>query len=243
MTWAVEFYEEEDGSAPVEKFLAKLPREHRAKSLEIVKLLEEVGPTLAFPYSSQVKGKIRELRTQQGKDKISILYFGDKRRQFILLHAFIKRTEKLSEKDIETAERRMKKHERKTENPAGQKLKARGTRKHQRFPEEVSNMKVDEEGDFLEEGDLFNVKLDEEGNVSVQWKGEWGEGRMWGKVGEMVNFEGRALCGPLQVLAQQQEQIGDYPVKVQHQCEKQDECVARKLLDELEVGEGVSWIQ
>lgn len=43
MTWVVEFYEEEDGSAPVEEFLAKLPKQHRDKSLQIVKLLEEAG--------------------------------------------------------------------------------------------------------------------------------------------------------------------------------------------------------
>ena len=62
MTWAVEFYEEDDGSAPVEAFLAQLPREHRAKALAIVKRLEEAGPTLPFPYSSRVKEKIRELQ-------------------------------------------------------------------------------------------------------------------------------------------------------------------------------------
>jgi len=226
MAWTVDFYEEEDGSAPVEGFLAELPKKHRAKALAIVRLLEEAGPTLPFPYSSQVRGKIRELRTQQGKDRIRILYFADKERHFILLHAFIKRTGKLSQKDIQIAERRMKKHEQKTGNTAGRKLKARGAMKQRRFPKGVSN-----------------VKVDEEGNVTVQWIGEWGEGRMWGKVGEPVSFEGRALCGPLQVLPKQTEQIGDFPIEVKHQCERQDECVARELLDELEVAEGVSWVQ
>ena len=131
MPWTVEFYEEEDGRAPVEEFLAQLSKQHRNKALAIVRQLKEAGPTLPFPYSSQVKRKIRELRTQQGKDRIRILYFADKERRFILLHAFIKRTAKLSERDIETAERRMKKHERKIENPAGQKLKASGAKRHQ----------------------------------------------------------------------------------------------------------------
>src|SRR3990172_12817073 len=150
MTWTVEFYEEEDGSAPVEKFLAQLPREHRAKALAIVELLKEAGPTLPFPYSSQVKGKIRELRTQQGKDRIRILYFADKQRRFILLHAFLKRTEKLSEHDIGTAERRMKKHDQKTGNPAGQKLKARGAKRH---PTRIPLLDVLENPwlDFMEE--------------------------------------------------------------------------------------------
>jgi len=111
MTWVVEFYEEENGSVPVEDFLAQLPREQGAKAVTIIKRLEESGPTLPFPYSSQVRGKIRELRTQYGKGKIRILYFADRRRRFILLHAFMKRTEKLSAAEIEIAERRMMRHE------------------------------------------------------------------------------------------------------------------------------------
>lgn len=130
MTWAVEFYEEEDGNFPVEDFLAKLSKEHRRKAVAIVQRLKEAGPTLPFPYSSQVKGKLRELRTQYGKDKIRILYFADRQRRFILLHAFMKRTEKLSVTDIEIAERRMKQHERESGNPAGQKRKSMRAKSH-----------------------------------------------------------------------------------------------------------------
>ncbi|MBI4442921.1 MAG: type II toxin-antitoxin system RelE/ParE family toxin [Acidobacteria bacterium] len=115
MTWTVDFYEEDDGSAPVEKFLAQLPKEHRAKAVAIIKRLEEAGPTLPFPYSSHVRGKIRELRIQQGRDKIRILYFADKRRRFILLHGLIKGTQKLSKSNIETAEQRMNQHNRRLE--------------------------------------------------------------------------------------------------------------------------------
>jgi len=110
MAWTVEFYLAADRTAPVEVFLAGLPRTHRAKALAVVKLLEEVGLTLPFPYSSQVQGKIRELRTRQGKDRIRILYFGDPRQWFILLHGLIKRADKLSEADIAIAERRRKDH-------------------------------------------------------------------------------------------------------------------------------------
>ncbi|MFQ5695288.1 MAG: type II toxin-antitoxin system RelE/ParE family toxin [Terriglobia bacterium] len=111
MAWTVEFYAEEDGSAPVEGFLDGLPKKHRAKALAVIKLLEEHGVNLRFPYSSQVRGRIRELRTQLGKDKIRILYFGDSRRWFILLHGILKRTDRLGEADIRTADRRMRSHE------------------------------------------------------------------------------------------------------------------------------------
>ena len=110
MAWSVEFFVEVDGSAPVEEFLARLPKEQRAKALAIVRLLEERGPALPFPYSAQVRGKIRELRTQHGKNKIRVLYFADSRRSFVLLHGLVKRTDQLSENDIGTAERRMQSH-------------------------------------------------------------------------------------------------------------------------------------
>jgi len=61
--WAVEFYEDESG-CPVRQFLDELPAPQRAKLLALIRLLEEPGPTLPFPYSSQIRGKLRELRTR-----------------------------------------------------------------------------------------------------------------------------------------------------------------------------------
>ena len=130
----------------------------------------------------------------------------------------------------------MKQHERKIGKPGGHKPQATETRKHQHLP------KVEQRVEGLE-GEVFNVKLDEEGNVSLEWIGEWEAGRIWGKVGGRVNFEGRALCGPLRVLAQQPEVTNDYSCEVRHPCEKQEECCARELLDELQVDQGVSWVQ
>src|SRR5258708_34095180 len=80
MSWRVDFFVDIRGGAPVEEFLAGLPVQHKAKALALIKMLEQEGPSLPFPYSSQVRGKLRELRTQQGKDKLRILYFGDANR-------------------------------------------------------------------------------------------------------------------------------------------------------------------
>jgi len=105
--WAVEFYQEADGTAPVEEFLNSLRPEGRAKALALLQLLKVHGPGLPFPYSSQAAGRIRELRTQYGRDKIRILYFADSRRTFILLHGFVKRTAKLEASELAKAESRM----------------------------------------------------------------------------------------------------------------------------------------
>ena len=115
MAWQVEFYVDERNRAPVEDFLAGLPLKHRAKLLALISLLEQEGPNLPFPYGSQLRGRLRELRTQQGKDKLRILYFGDARRAFILLHAITKRSGKVPEEDILIAEARMQSHSRRME--------------------------------------------------------------------------------------------------------------------------------
>jgi hypothetical protein len=115
MAWRVDFFADIHGRAPVEEFLTALPLQHRAKALALIKVLEQEGPNLPFPYSSHVRGKLRELRTQQGKDKIRILYFGDAKRVLVLLHGIVKRSAKLPEEEIRIAEARMEWHSRRLE--------------------------------------------------------------------------------------------------------------------------------
>lgn len=105
--WKVEFYEDDQEGCPVRDFLGDLDVPRRAKVLAIIRLLEEEGPALPFPYSSQVRGKVRELRTQYQSENLRVLYFGSPTRTFILLHAFSKRTAKTPSRDIGMAERRM----------------------------------------------------------------------------------------------------------------------------------------
>ena len=113
MAWTVDFYVDADGDAPVEVFLNSLPKKHRAKLLGLIAKLKEHGPTLPFPYSSQVDGRLRELRTRFGKTRLRILYFGDANQEFILLHGVVKDSEKLEKSDMEAAKTRLADHNRK----------------------------------------------------------------------------------------------------------------------------------
>jgi phage-related protein len=110
MAWTVDFYENAEGKAPVEEFLNSLPKKQRSKLLGLIDKLKEYGPVLPFPYSSQVEGKVRELRTRFGKTRLRILYFGGANQEFILLHGVVKDTDKLENSDIETAKKRMTDH-------------------------------------------------------------------------------------------------------------------------------------
>jgi len=77
------------------------------KILQVLQMLEEWGPRLPFPYSSQVEGRLRELRVHYGRSLYRLFYYGDVRRSFVLLHAFEKRSQVLPEKEIRVAMKRM----------------------------------------------------------------------------------------------------------------------------------------
>jgi len=109
--WPIEVYEEKDGTSPVRDFIDSFSKEKRAKLLAIVDLLSDMGPTLGFPFSSHVRGKLRELRTHYGRNHYRILYAPTRRRGFVLLHAVMKRTASLPERDVQVAEQRLRQWE------------------------------------------------------------------------------------------------------------------------------------
>jgi hypothetical protein len=121
MAWAVDFYEDADGNAPVEVFLNGLSKKQRAKLLGLIGELKIHGPTLPFPYSSQVEGKVRELRTRFGKTRLRILYFGDANQVFILLHGVVKDTDKLEDSDKKAAKDNMADHNERSVKPKGKR--------------------------------------------------------------------------------------------------------------------------
>ena len=108
MSWIAEYYKDKEGIEPAADFIESLPVNTRVKVFKIVKLLKDYGVLLAEPYTRQIRGKIRELRIKDSQGAIRVLYFTYTGRRFILLHGFIKKTDKTPVRDIEIAEKRMK---------------------------------------------------------------------------------------------------------------------------------------
>ena len=83
MAWEVEYTDE------FEAWWVGLKEEEQIDVNAVVGLLEEKGPHLPYPYSSEVKGtkfgSIRELRIQHKGKPYRILYVFDPRRAAILL--------------------------------------------------------------------------------------------------------------------------------------------------------------
>ncbi len=105
--WKIDFYIEADGSSPVLLWLESVPKEVRGKVLARIDMLKTGGPTLDYPYTSQIEGKLREARLRVGKTRYRILYFFDEARTAVLLHGFTKATATIEEADKKIGRSRM----------------------------------------------------------------------------------------------------------------------------------------
>ena len=108
MVWEIELYKDRSGKEPVADFLDGLQGGTRAKVVKMFDRLAEYGVLLDEPFTRQIRGKIRELRVKDNQGNVRILYFTFTGRRFILLHGFLKKTDKTPEREIDLAEKRMK---------------------------------------------------------------------------------------------------------------------------------------
>jgi len=108
MEWHVVFYIDEDGNEPVKDFILGKNDGAIAEILHVFKLLRAFNITLGMPYVRKVDNSgIRELRIKHGSDIYRILFFAYTNRKFVLLHAIIKKQDKLSKTDLDLAIIRM----------------------------------------------------------------------------------------------------------------------------------------
>ena len=101
--WNIIFYEKENGSIPVQEFLDALPANHHAKALRDIDVLEKYGTALTMPHIRHVQGKLWELRIKHSSDISRIFYFIPIGNDIVLLHGFVKKTQKTPGREITTA--------------------------------------------------------------------------------------------------------------------------------------------
>lgn len=108
MNWQLVFFIDKKGHEPVKEFILKQSDGAIAEILHVFKLLRQFGITLGMPYVRKVhRFSIRELRIKHGSDIYRILFCTNERNEFILLHAFLKKEDKLSKTDMDLAIRRI----------------------------------------------------------------------------------------------------------------------------------------
>ena len=102
--WDVEYYKKENGDCPVLEFLLGLDKKQRAKADRQIELLAEEGIYLREPYAKHFSGPLWELRVRFASDIQRIFYFAPDGNRFVLLHGFIKTTQKTPAREIKKAQ-------------------------------------------------------------------------------------------------------------------------------------------
>ncbi len=104
MSWRVEFLDER-----VKAALDALPNDIRARFQRIVQLIQSHGlEQVREPYVRHLEGAVWEMR-MKGKDGIArAAYVTATGRRVVVVHVFVKKTQKTPRRDIETALARAK---------------------------------------------------------------------------------------------------------------------------------------
>jgi phage-related protein len=104
MTWTILFLDDD-----VEKSLTALPLDVRASFERIVHLIEAHGlEKVREPYLKHLEGPIWEMR-MKGRDGIArAAYVTAKGRRVVIVHVFVKKTQKTPRREIEIALKRAK---------------------------------------------------------------------------------------------------------------------------------------
>jgi len=111
--YEIEFYEYKSGYSEVQQYIKELNKKAMTnkdsrinlnKIVAYMDVLEEMGTRVGEPVTKHLDGEIWELRPL--KNRFLYAYFKDNK--FIILHHFIKKTQKTPKKEIEQAKRNLK---------------------------------------------------------------------------------------------------------------------------------------
>ena len=103
--YRVKFFKDiKTGQSPVLDYIKRLSEKEEAKVLKYIEFLRINKGYLDEPYSKHIKGKIRELRVDFGRNRHRIFYFIFIKKTIILLQAFLKKTTKTPTLEIKKAE-------------------------------------------------------------------------------------------------------------------------------------------
>ena len=113
--YSVVYYKTQSNSCPVEDFVKDLIKNNKeievAQIRAYILMLQEYGfklPSMSNSYAKRLEGKLYELRP--GNNRV-IYYFQNSKDQYVLLHAFQKKSQKTPPQEITRAISEMKDYE------------------------------------------------------------------------------------------------------------------------------------
>ena len=106
----VNFYKDKNGNEPVAEYIAELSQKGDKdsriklnKMRDYIKVLSEYGKQAGEPYIKHLDGDIWELRPLRDR----VLFVGWVNDSYVLLHHFVKKTQKTPKREIEQAKREL----------------------------------------------------------------------------------------------------------------------------------------
>ena len=103
MSWKITFFNQK-----VEAETLALPAGILANFLHILEMIEDFGPALGKPHTAPMGAGLFEIRAK-GREGIGrALFCTVKGQEIVILHSFIKKTQRTPKKEIEKARLRMK---------------------------------------------------------------------------------------------------------------------------------------
>lgn len=103
MSWKITFFNQK-----VEAEILAFPAGILANFLHILEMIEEFGPALGKPHTAPMRGGLFEIRAK-GREGIGRAFFcAVKGQEIVILHSFIKKTQRTPKKELEKARRRLK---------------------------------------------------------------------------------------------------------------------------------------
>lgn len=103
------FFRTASGAEPVRRWLKSLPETHKKAIGEDIKTVQ-FGWPLGMPLEEKLEPFLWEVRTKVPDGIVRILFTVDGS-LMILLHGFIKKTQKIPQKDINTARSRLRQYQ------------------------------------------------------------------------------------------------------------------------------------
>jgi phage-related protein len=106
------FFRTEAGGEPIREWLKGLPPEDRKNIGEDIKTVE-FGWPIGMPVCRPLGSGLYEVRTSLAQNRIArMLFYIDKKNRMVLLHGFIKKTQKTPDEDLALARSNKSKHQR-----------------------------------------------------------------------------------------------------------------------------------
>lgn len=102
MAWSIEYYKR-----TVEQSVLHLPPNLLARYLRLTDLMLEFGPNIGMPHTRAMGKGLFELRIKAQEGTARVFYCTIIQRRIVMLHAFIKKSQKTPKRELEIAKHRL----------------------------------------------------------------------------------------------------------------------------------------